>query len=426
MKKALISGFAAMLLMQAGSAYADGGVSFDKADTLWVLISTALVMLMVPGLALFYAGMARRKNALSMMMQSFFMLGLIGVSWVVWGYTLSFGPDVMGVIGSVKHALFSFGGADLGGRTIPNEVFAIFQGMFAVVTVALITGGVAERMRFSAIALFSLLWLTFVYVPLCHWVWGGGWLSSLGVMDFAGGLVVHVSSGFSALTACIVVGKRHNYGRELMAPHNLPLTLLGMGLLWFGWFGFNAGSALGVNDVAVMSFVTTNVSAAAGVLSWTVIEKLHRGKPTLLGAVSGAVAGLGSITGCAGFVGVGAAMIVGLAGGALCYYAVSVLKVKFKYDDTLDVFGIHGIAGMWGIASLGLFGSIGVEGLFSSGSAHFLFVQLMGVIVTALFSVAATLALLKITGKITKLRVSREDEVEGLDLSEHGESGYNP
>ncbi|MCK4847250.1 MAG: ammonium transporter, partial [Deltaproteobacteria bacterium] len=342
-----------------------GFSGIDKADTLWVMVSTAMVMLMIPGLALFYAGMARRKNVLSTMMHSFFIMCLITIQWVLFGYSLSFGTDIGGLIGGLTFVGLNGVGTEAFG-TIPHLVFMAFQGMFAAITVALITGGFAERMKFSAVVIFALLWATFVYDPLCHWVWGaGGWLNELGAKDFAGGMVVHISCGVSALVAAIVVGKRRGFPKQLMAPHNLGLTVLGMGLLWFGWFGFNAGSALAVNEIAAMTFVTTNVAAAIGCLTWVFIEWIHRGKPTVLGAVSGAVAGLGSITPASGFVTPAFAMLIGIFGGAICYWAVSVLKPRLGYDDTLDVFGIHGIGGILGTLAIGLVASVGgATGLF--------------------------------------------------------------
>ncbi len=395
----------------------------DKADTAWVLISTALVMLMTPGLAIFYAGMARKKNVLGTIMHSFFILALISLQWVLWGYSLAFGPDIGGVIGGLKYLMLNNVGIEPNG-TIPHLVFMIFQGMFAVITVALITGGFAERIKFSTVIVFSILWVMFIYEPLCHWVWGGGWLGELGALDFAGGMVVHISCGISALVAAIMVGKRKGYPTELMQPHNLGLTVIGMGLLWFGWFGFNAGSALAADGLAALAFVTTNTAASAGTLSWVFIEWAHRGKPTMLGAVSGAVAGLGSITPAAGFVGPGSSIIIGLAGGALCYWAVSVIKPRLGYDDSLDVFGIHGIAGTWGTLATGLFASVGATGLFYGNPAQ-LGKQFIGVIATILFSAIGTYLIFKILDITMGLRVTEDEEREGLDLSQHGESGYN-
>jgi ammonium transporter, Amt family len=419
----LVSMAIVALLALAGEAHAEVQGAIDKADTAWLLVSTAMVMFMVPGLAVFYAGMARRKNVLSTIMQSFFILCLITAQWVLAGYSLSFGPDIGGVIGSLKFLGLENVGVEPKG-TIPHLLFMAFQGMFAAITVALITGAFAERIKFSAVVVFSVLWAFFVYDPLAHWVWGGGWLQTLGVLDFAGGIVVHISCGISALVAAIYVGKRKGFPREHMPPHNLTLTVMGMGILWFGWFGFNAGSALASDGGAVVAFVATNTAAAIGTLTWAFIEWAHRGKPTMLGAMSGAVAGLGSITPAAGFVTPGASMAIGLVGGALCYVAVTVIKPRFAYDDTLDVFGIHGIAGTWGTVATGVFASIGASGLLHGNSSQ-LVKQLIGAGVTILLSAVGTLVLLKVVDLIVGLRVTKEEEIQGLDLTQHEESGYN-
>ena len=396
--------------------------AIDKADTAWILISTALVMFMVPGLAIFYAGMARRKNVLSTMMQSFFIFAIISIQWVLWGYTLSFGEDVSGVIGGFGYLGLNNVSVEPRG-TVPHLLFMMFQGMFAAITVALITGAYAERIKFSAVLVFSLLWATIIYDPLCHWVWGGGFLASLGVLDFAGGIVVHISSGISALVAAIYIGKRRGFPREHMPPHNLTLTLIGMGILWFGWFGFNAGSALAADGTAVVAFVATNSAAAAGTVTWGLVEWAHRGKPTMLGAMSGAVAGLGSITPAAGFVTPGAAIFIGLAGGLLCYGAVTMLKPRLGYDDTLDVFGIHGIAGTWGTLATGVFATIGATGLLA-GNPGQLLAQAIGAGVTVAVSAAGTYGILKVVDMVIGLRVTPEQEMQGLDLTQHEESGY--
>lgn len=400
-----------------------GEEAIDKADTVWILVSTALVMLMLPGLAIFYAGMARKKNVLATMMQSMFILCLVSILWAMYGYSFAFGGDGS-FIGNFDFIGLKNVGTEANG-TIPHLLFMVFQGMFAAITVALITGGFAERMKFSAVLIFSVLWLTFVYAPLCHWVWGGGWLSKIGALDFAGGIVVHISCGIAALVGAIKVGKRKGFPRELMAPHNLGFTVLGVGLLWFGWFGFNGGSALAADGIAVSALVVTNLSASMGAITWVFVEWLHRGKPTVFGAVSGAVAGLGSITPAAGFVTPLVAMLIGLVGGIICYYAVSVLKMKLKYDDSLDVFGIHGISGIWGTLSVGLFASIGAKGLFAGGGLALFKAQFIAVVATIVFVGIFTYVILIITDKITGLRVSEEDEVMGLDLAEHGEQGYN-
>ncbi len=411
-----------LVLIAAGPAAAGEGGAIDKADTAWLMISTALVMLMVPGLAIFYAGMARRKNVLGTMMHSFFILCLISIQWVLWGYSISFGGDIGGILGGLDFLGLRNVGVEAKG-TVPHLIFMMFQGMFAAITVALITGAFAERIKFSAVVIFSIIWAAVVYDPLCHWIWGGGWLAKLGVIDFAGGIVVHISCGISALVAALVVGARRGHLREHMPPHNLTLTLMGMGLLWFGWFGFNAGSALESSGTAVIAFVTTNTSAAAGTLAWTFIEWAHRGKPTLLGAMSGTVAGLGSITPAAGFVNPGSAIIIGIVGGALCYLAVSIAKPRLGYDDTLDVFGIHGIAGIWGSLATGIFATVGAAGLVT-GSASLLKSQFIGVVVTIVFSAVLTLVILKVVDKVVGLRVTTEEEIQGLDLTQHGESGY--
>ncbi|MBI4688252.1 MAG: ammonium transporter [Nitrospirae bacterium] len=402
----------------------------DTGDTAWMLISTALVMLMTPGLALFYGGMVRRKNVLGTIMQSFAMLCIVSIVWVLWGYSLSFGPDKGGIIGGLEW--FGLNGvgqepAPLAG-TIPHLVFMMFQGMFAIITPALITGAFAERMKFSALMLFSVLWVTFVYSPLCHWVWGGGWIGSvLGALDFAGGTVVHINSAVAAIVAIIVVGKRKGYGVEPMLPHNLPMTILGAGLLWFGWFGFNAGSALSSAGLASLAFVTTNTASAAAAMSWTAAEWMHRGKPTALGAVSGAVAGLVAITPAAGFVSPMSSIVIGGVAGIICYLAVS-LKPKLGYDDSLDVIGVHGVGGTWGALATGIFASTalnaaGKDGLLF-GNPPLLGIQAMAVIASYVFVFIATLIILKIVDWTVGLRVSDGEEFVGLDHAVHGESGY--
>ena len=419
----LIMALALALAGTSGMALADEPAkAIDKADTAWLMISTALVMLMTPGLAIFYAGMARRKNALGTIMHSYFILCLISIQWVLWGYSVSFGTDIGGMVGGLDFLGLANVGVEPKG-TIPHLLFMIFQGMFAAITVALITGAFAERIKFTAVVIFSILWAAVVYDPLAHWVWGGGWMQKLGVLDFAGGIVVHISCGISALVAAIVVGKRKGYPREHMPPHNLVLTVIGMGLLWFGWFGFNAGSALASDGGAVVAFVTTNTAAAAGTLTWVFVEWAHRGKPTVLGAMSGSVAGLGSITPAAGFVTPSAAIAIGVIAGLLCYFAVSVIKARLGYDDTLDVFGIHGVAGTWGTLATGIFASVGAKGLLYGNPRQFV-VQLIGAAGTVVLAAIGTFVILKIVDALVGLRVSVEQEVEGLDLSQHGESGY--
>ncbi len=409
-------------------AYAQDAVStpqISAGDTAWVLTSSALVLAMiVPGLALFYGGMVRSKNVLSTMMHSFIAICLVSVVWVFWGYSLAFGPDVGGIVGSLDLAgLVGVGPEPSEGSTIPHLAFMVFQLMFAAITVALISGAIAERMKFSAFVLFAVLWVTFIYAPLAHWVWGGGWLAGLGDLDFAGGTVVHISSGVAALTCALVLGKRHGYGTDNMSPHNLPFTVIGAGLLWVGWFGFNAGSALAADGIAASAFVATQVAAAAGALAWLCVEWGYRGKPTMLGAASGAVAGLVAITPAAGFVGPVSAILIGLGGGIVCYLGVF-LKNKMGYDDALDVLGIHGIGGTWGALATGLFASMGGgTGLFF-GNPGQLVIQAIGVGATWVFAGVGTFVILKIVDGVVGLRVSKEEEVLGLDLTEHSERAY--
>src|SRR3989338_4680858 len=352
-------------------ASADDGASVNSGDTAWILISTALVMLMTPGLALFYGGMVRKKNVLGTIMQSFIALGIVTVQWVLFGYSLAFGPDIGGFIGSL--AWFGLNGVGTApnadyAATIPHQAFMIFQMMFAVITPALITGAFAERFKFKTYLVFVLLWSTFVYCPIAHWVWAvGGWIRGMGALDFAGGLVVHLSSGGAALAAALVVKKRRGYGNEIMAPHNLTMTLLGAALLWFGWFGFNGGSAVASGALATTAFVTTHIATAAAVFGWIGMEWLRSGKPTVLGAASGAVAGLVTITPASGFVSPMAALFIGLSGGGLCFYAVK-MKPKFGYDDSLDAVGIHGVGGIWGALATGIFASAAVNAAGGDGA----------------------------------------------------------
>jgi Amt family ammonium transporter len=409
-------------------AYAQDAVStpqISAGDTAWVLTSSALVLAMiVPGLALFYGGMVRSKNVLSTMMHSFIAICLVSVVWVFWGYSLAFGPDVGGIVGSLDLAgLAGVGPEPSEGSTIPHLAFMVFQLMFAGITVALISGAIAERMKFSAFVFFATLWVTCIYAPLAHWVWGGGWLAGLGDLDFAGGTVVHVSSGVAALTCALVLGKRHGYGTDNMSPHNLPFTVIGAGLLWVGWFGFNAGSALAADGVAASAFVATQVAAAAGALAWLGVEWGYRGTPTLLGGASGAVAGLVAITPAAGFVGPVSAIVIGLGGGAVCYLGVF-LKNKMGYDDALDVLGIHGIGGTWGALATGLFASVGGgTGLFF-GNPGQVAIQAIGVGATWVFAGVGTFVIRKIVDGVVGLRVSKEEEVLGLDLTQHSERAY--
>jgi Amt family ammonium transporter len=405
----------------------------NGCDTGFILMSSALVMLMTaPGLAFFYGGLVRRKNVLSTMMQSFFLLCLLSVQWVLFGYTLSFGPDIGGVIGAP--AWLGFKGVTMApnpdyAATIPHTLFAVFQMMFAVITPALITGAFAERMKFSAFALFSLLWATFVYDPVCHWVWGtGGWLKSLGVLDFAGGSVVHISSGVSALVCALMLGRRRGFPAEPLPPHNMTFVLLGASLLWFGWFGFNAGSALAANELAVSAFLVTNTAAAVAALTWTAIEWVSAGKPTVLGGATGAVAGLATITPASGFVSVGSAILIGLTAGIVCYAAVVIVKQKITYDDSLDAFGVHGVGGVTGMLATGLLAQkiinpSGGNGLIY-GNAGLFGAQALAVGAVVIFSVVMTFGLLKLIDAVLGLRVNEEEELIGLDHTQHKESAY--
>jgi Amt family ammonium transporter len=403
----------------------------NTGDTVFVLMSAALVMLMTPGLALFYGGMVRSKNVLGTIMQSFIVLGVITLEWVLWGYSMSFGADHGGMIGGLGwiglKGVGMLPSADYG-STIPHLAFMIFQCMFAIITVALITGAFAERMKFSAFLIFALLWATFVYNPLCHWVWGvGGWIGGMKALDFAGGTVVHISSGLSALAAALIIGKRLGYGSTPYIPHNLPMTITGAALLWFGWFGFNAGSALACNGLAANAFVVTHVSSAVAALSWIFMEWIHRGKPTTLGAASGAVAGLVAITPASGFVSPLSAIIIGALAGIICYGGI-LLKARLGYDDSLDVVGIHGLGGTWGALATGLFASTsinpdGANGLFF-GNPGQLWVQFISVIATMVFAFVMTFIILKVIDLVVGLRVTAEEEMKGLDVSLHDEAGY--
>ena len=418
-------------LGMASWAWADGApAKIDSGDTTWVLVSAALVMLMTPGLAFFYCGMVARKHVLGTIMQSYALLAVITVQWVLIGYSLAFGPDVGSVIGTL--AWFGLKGVGAApnpdyAATIPHSAFMIFQMMFAVITPALIYGAVAERMKFSAMLVFSLLWTTLVYDPVCHWVWNvGGWLHKLNALDFAGGTVVHISSGMTALVCALVLGAR--VGHRKMEPHNMTLTVLGAGLLWFGWFGFNGGSALAANGLAAQAFINTHIASAAAAMSWMFVEWWKRGKPSVLGVVSGCVAGLVAITPGAGYVTFTGALCIGLIGGVVCYYGVTV-KNKFGFDDTLDTFGVHGVGGTFGALLTGVFAttvvnSAGANGLLA-GNVKQLFIQAAGVGATIGYAVVVSWILLKIVDATIGLRVTPEEEEQGLDWKQHGESGYN-
>ena len=404
----------------------------NTGDTAFVLVSSALVMLMTPGLALFYGGMVRGKNVLGTIMQSYIILALITLEWVLWGYSLSFGPDHGGIIGGLDWLGLKGVGMEpheTYGTTIPHLAFMIFQCMFAVITPALITGAFAERMKFISFLLFTVLWATFVYNPLAHWVWGsGGWMAKMGALDFAGGTVVHISSGVSALVAALFVGRRLGYGSTAYIPHNLPMTITGAALLWFGWFGFNAGSALAANGLAANAFVVTHIASAVAAFSWLLVEWVHRGKPTTLGAASGAVAGLVAITPGSGFVGPVSAILIGGVAGMICYGGV-MLKGKWRYDDSLDVVGIHGFGGTWGALATGLFASkavnpAGSDGLFF-GHPGQLGIQFLSVAATIVFAFVMTTIILKFVDWVAGIRVSDDEEERGMDISLHDEKGYS-
>jgi len=403
----------------------------DTGDTSWLLISTALVMLMTPALGLFYGGMVRKKNVLATIMQSFIAIGIITILWVIYGYSLAFGPDVNHIIGNLTWLGLKGVGFEPNpdyGSTVPHILFMIYQLMFAIITPALITGAFAERFKFKTYLLFIILWHTFVYLPLAHWVWGtGGWIKNLGALDFAGGLVVHISSGASALIAAIICGKRKGFLTEPMPPHNLTMTIIGGAILWFGWFGFNGGSAIGSNNLAVNAFITTHVAASSASISWMIVEWFHNGKPTGLGIVSGGVAGLVAITPAAGFVTPISALFIGLVAGIICFFGV-LLKTKLGYDDSLDAVGVHGIGGTWGAIATGIFATksvnpSGADGLLY-GNPSLLYTQLLTVIVGWIYPLLITFIILKVLDKLIGLRVSKDEEIEGLDLSQHGESGY--
>ena len=405
----------------------------DTGDTAFVLISAALVMLMtLPGLALFYGGLSRKKNVLSTIMYSFFAMVVISIQWALFGYSLAFGPDVGHVVGGLNWLGLRGVGLEPNpdyAATIPHQAFMVFQMMFAVITPALISGAFAERMRFPAYLAFLVLWATFVYDPVAHWVWGaGGWLRNLGALDFAGGTVVHILSGVSGLVACLVLGRRKGYGSEPMIPHNLPFTVLGAALLWFGWFGFNAGSALSAGGLAASAFVVTHLAAASAAFSWVVGEWLHHGKPTTLGAASGAVAGLVAITPASGFVEPLPSIVIGLVAGVACYLAVAVVKARLRYDDSLDAFGVHGIGGTWGALATGLFATktvnpAGNDGLFY-GNPEQVLIQLIGIAASWAIAIIGTFIILKVVNVFCRLRAADEEQEAGLDITQHGEDAY--
>ena len=413
--------FLGFLFATATEAHAEDVL--NQADTAWILVSSALVMLMLPGLALFYGGMVRRKNVLGTLMHSFIPLGVITIQWVFIGYSLSFGEDVGKFIGNLDKMFLMGSTFETLNGTIPDYLFCMFQMMFAIITAALISGGIAERVSFKAYVIFIFLWSTLVYDPICHWVWGGGWLGDLGALDFAGGTVVHISSGTAGLAAALYLKQRRGYPGTLMVPHNLPFTLLGAGLLWFGWFGFNAGSALAADSSAVLAFTNTQVATGAGMLGWIFAEYLKGGKASALGAASGIVAGLVAITPAAGFVEPLWAIVIGFLAGAMCYTAV-VLKMKMGYDDSLDVFGVHAIGGAWGALATGLFVTVGGTGMLA-GNFGQVGVQALGIVAAGGYSFLVTLILVAVIDKTIGFRVKDEEEELGLDTTQHGETGYN-
>jgi len=403
--------------------------NISAGDTAWLLASAALVMLMTPALGFFYGGLVRRKNVLATIMHSFFILCLISVQWVLWGYTLAFGPDHGGIIGGLDWLALRGVGQDPGpyAPTVPHEAYMVFQMMFAVITPALITGAFAERKRFKAFVVFTLLWATFVYDPVAHWVSGGGWLGQLGALDFAGGTVVHITSGVSALVAALVLGRRVGYGRDALEPHDATMTVLGASLLWFGWFGFNAGSAITAGGLAANAFVVTNTAAAMAALTWMTVSWLHKGAPSVLGAAAGAVAGLVAITPASGYVDVSASILIGLGAGVFCYTAIQLTK-RLKVDDALDVFGVHGVGGAWGALATGIFATVAINSGAKDGLAYGnpgqLGIQAIAVAASIIYSAVMTFVILKLIDVFVGLRVPESEEVLGLDASQHREAAY--
>jgi len=401
----------------------------DTGDTAWVLAASAMVLLMTPGLAFFYGGLVRRKNATSTIMYSLSCIGIVGVVWVLWGYSLAFGPswNGWGVVGNLEwFGLKGVSAMEAGpySDTISHQAFMVFQGMFAIITPALITGAFAGRMKFSSFVIFTVLWVTIVYAPMAHWVWGGGWLGSLGALDFAGGTVVHINAGIAALAAAIIVGKRIGFGEQAMSPHNVPMVVLGAGLLWFGWFGFNAGSALAANGTAVNAFVVTNTATAAALLAWVFMSWIFDGKPSIVGAASGAVAGLVAITPAAGFVGAMPALVIGVGAGVICYWSVKLL-LKLKVDDALAVWGVHGMGGTWGALATGLFVGIGFGALADGVTrGEQVVLQLIAIGASWAWAFIATAIILLALKYTIGIRASREEEESGLDVSQHSEAAY--
>ena len=427
MKCKSIIATAILTLMPFSSAFAEDVL--NSGDTAWIIVSTALVMMMTPaGLALFYGGMSRYKNLLNTFAMTFMAYCLGSIVWVLWGYTLAFGPDVGEFIGGLDHLFLNGITVSSLSGTIPTYVFVVFQMTFAAITVALVLGSIVDRMKFSSWIVFTVLWLTFVYSPVCHWVWGGGWMHAMGALDFAGGNVVHINAGVAGLVLSFMVGKRLGYGKDAMFPSSITLTALGAAMLWFGWFGFNAGSELAADGVAASAFLVTNTSAAVGAIAWMAAEWYVSKRPTVLGIASGVVAGLVSITPAAGFVDVKAAMVIGLVAGVFGFYSVAVLKQKLGYDDSLDAFGVHGMCGMWGALATGIFANPsitdGAAGLLY-GNPGQLWTQFVSIVATVLFSAAATFIVVLVTRVITGgLRVEEDDEIKGLDGAIHGERGF--
>ncbi|MEJ2101081.1 MAG: ammonium transporter [Desulfobacterales bacterium] len=416
-----------LIAMPFGSAVASEGL--NSGDTAWMIVSTALVMMMTPaGLALFYGGMSRYKNLLNTFAMTVVAYCIASVIWMMWGYSIAFGPDKAGLTGSLDHLFLAGITVTSLSGSIPTYVFALFQMTFAGITVALVLGSVVDRMKFSSWIVFTVLWLTFIYSPIAHWVWGGGWIGRMGALDFAGGTVVHINAGVAGLVLALVLGKRVGYGKEAMFPSSIALTAVGAALLWFGWFGFNAGSQLAADGIAASAFLVTNTSAAMGALAWMFAEWLIEKRPTMLGLASGIVAGLVAITPAAGFVNMPAALMIGLVAGLLGFYSVAKLKQKLGYDDSLDAFGVHGMCGLWGALATGLFANPAVneagKGLFY-GNPKQLWIQLISIIATAVFTAVGTLIVIYLTKWLTGgIRVSQENEVTGLDSSIHGERGF--
>ena len=424
--------FSMLFAMPALAMAAKTVPAINTGDTAWMLISAGLVFLMTPGLAFFYGGLVRKKNILSVLMQCFMLACVITLQWVLFGYSLSFGPDVKGIIGNFSW--FGLHGVGLDpyagySSTIPHQLFMIYQAMFAIITPGLIIGAFAERMKFSAFVVFSLLWATFVYDPVCHWMWGiGGFLRNMGALDFAGGIVVHVNAGIAAFVCALALGKRRGYPQHMSPPHNLPFAVLGAGLLWFGWFGFNGGSALGANRIAANAFVVSQVAGATAGLVWSLLEWKFNSRPTMLGMITGVIAGLAAITPAAGFIGVIDAIWLGAIASAICFFFVAVVKAKFNYDDSLDAFGVHGVGGIWGSLATGLWANKavnpdGANGLFYGNPAQF-FIQLKAVLIVTVYALVVSWILLKVVRVFSSVRATESEERIGLDLTQHRESGY--